>query len=470
MATHDYVIANGSGSAVRQDINGAFAAIATNNADTTPGPTTTYQYQWWADKTSGLMKLRNGDNDAWVSLFNLDGSSLGPGKVTFGATEVVFNDAGNDVDFRIEGDTNANLFFVDAGNDGVGIGTATAPSLLSLQQGSDDSYLRFRQSSEFDAGSVGHVIDSRNTAGNANTQLTLRGNPLTFWNNGEAARIDSSGRLGIGATTVDEHLHIEGTGTQRVKIQATDTSISGLVMMNTNRRYDVQVSGSDLQFYDNTGSAERMKITSLGEVYINQTTQDAAVGGNCKLQVRGTQPEHTAVFRNTNSTPYGPIIAFDTDKNNTGSQFLRCDGGATKRAEIRSNGGLANYSDNNANLSDEREKKNIEPLDSTWSCLKNWELKKFHRNGDADTDDKRYGVIAQQIAPHCPEVITDWVKQTAADAVVDDDGNIVTPAVEEVTRMAVREQQMMWMAIKALQEAQTRIEQLEAKVAALESA
>ena len=120
-------------------------------------------------------------------------------------------------------------------------------------------------------------------------------------------------------------------------------------------------------------------------------------------------------------------------------------------------------------MCDEREKKNIETLDSTWGCLKNWELKKFHYNEDDDSDDKRYGVIAQQVAPHCPELITNWVKQQAKDAVLDDDGNVVTPAVEEVNRMAVKEQQMMWMAIKALQEAQARIETLEAEVAALKS-
>ena len=34
-----------------------------------------------------------------------------------------FNDSGADVDFRIEGDTEQNLFFVDGGTDKVGIGT-----------------------------------------------------------------------------------------------------------------------------------------------------------------------------------------------------------------------------------------------------------------------------------------------------------------------------------------------------------
>jgi hypothetical protein len=40
-------------------------------------------------------------------------------RVEFGTTEVVFNDGGADVDFRVEGDTNASLFKIDAGLDQV---------------------------------------------------------------------------------------------------------------------------------------------------------------------------------------------------------------------------------------------------------------------------------------------------------------------------------------------------------------
>jgi hypothetical protein len=68
-------------------------------------------------------------------------------------------------------------------------------------------------------------------------------------------------------------------------------------------------------------------------------------------------------------------------------------------------------------------------------------------------------VIAQQVAESCPEMIT--VFQEAKEATEE------APAQEE--RLGVKEQQMYWMAIKALQEAQVRIEQLEAKVAALET-
>jgi len=118
---------------------------------------------------------------------------------------------------------------------------------------------------------------------------------------------------------------------------------------------------------------------------------------------------------------------------------------------VTSNGGISNVSANNVNLSDEREKKNIELLESQWDSLKQWSLKKFHYNADADSDNKKLGVIAQEVETHNPEVIAEFN--------VDD----------ETTRMAVKEQQMMWMAIKTLQEAQTRIETLEARVTELEN-
>ena len=45
---------------------------------------------------------------------------------------VVFNDAGDDVDFRIESDGNANIFFVDGANDRVGLGTNSPSSVLHV--------------------------------------------------------------------------------------------------------------------------------------------------------------------------------------------------------------------------------------------------------------------------------------------------------------------------------------------------
>ena len=83
MATHDYVIANGTGAAVRSDLNGALAAIVSQNSSATE-PSPSYAYQRWADTTAGVMKMRNGANNAWISLYELDGTFLG-GEISLSA-------------------------------------------------------------------------------------------------------------------------------------------------------------------------------------------------------------------------------------------------------------------------------------------------------------------------------------------------------------------------------------------------
>ena len=72
MPTHDYIIANGTGAAVRADINLALSAIVSLNSSASE-PGTMYAYQLWADTAAGLLKIRNGANSAWIALRQLDG-------------------------------------------------------------------------------------------------------------------------------------------------------------------------------------------------------------------------------------------------------------------------------------------------------------------------------------------------------------------------------------------------------------
>ena len=58
MATHDYVLANQSGSSFRTDLNNALAAVVSNNSNATE-PSTKYAYELWADTNSGYLKIRN---------------------------------------------------------------------------------------------------------------------------------------------------------------------------------------------------------------------------------------------------------------------------------------------------------------------------------------------------------------------------------------------------------------------------
>ena len=250
----------------------------------------------------------------------------------------------------------------------------------------------------------------------------------------------------------------------------------------------------DIYFTTGTSNTEKLRITSAGNVNIGpsfDTSSSSGFGiehnisnvtnnrtGCIKLQADGNNNAYYNVLEvyngNTQSCRihangsfiHGSLVAggggggyISKDEvaqyaNSTAASLFRgwdASGSSNVlRVQLKGNGGIANYQANDSNLCDEREKKNIVSLDSKWDKVKSWELKKFHYNEDADTDDLRYGVIAQQVETLCPEVISDWKKS------------------EGVIRKGVKEQQMMWMGIKALQEAMAKIETLEAKVAALE--
>jgi hypothetical protein len=76
MAQHDYILANQSGAAFRSDLNNGLAAIVSNNSGVAQ-PSTTYAYQWWSDTTTGLLKLRNAANNAWITIGTLADANLG---------------------------------------------------------------------------------------------------------------------------------------------------------------------------------------------------------------------------------------------------------------------------------------------------------------------------------------------------------------------------------------------------------
>src|SRR3990167_10058575 len=58
------------------------------------------------------------------------GTIAGTGLAIQGAS--IFNESGADVDQRMEGDTDANLFFLDASTDRIGVGTATPATKLDV--------------------------------------------------------------------------------------------------------------------------------------------------------------------------------------------------------------------------------------------------------------------------------------------------------------------------------------------------
>ena len=80
--------------------------------------------------------------DIALDSISSDGSAIGIGASGDTVTcegAWIFNEAGADVNLRVDGDTEQNLLFVDAGNDHVGIGVATPHARLTVKDGQDIS-------------------------------------------------------------------------------------------------------------------------------------------------------------------------------------------------------------------------------------------------------------------------------------------------------------------------------------------
>ena len=375
--THDMIIDNSTGANVRADINNALAALVSNSSSSSE-PATKYAYMWWADTTTGILKIRNSANNAWIELFQLDGtltledgsastpalafrddldtgifsgganqlevSTGGTERLMLSNTSTVFNQSGADTDFRIESDSNTHAFFLDAGNNRIGISTSSPDTLLHLV-GADTAIIRLENSDnslvadqligglEFEktdpsgagAGVVGGVRMYSGDSIGSSTYLAFSTSSSST-NNVEACRIDSSGNLGIAKSSdIHEKLNIldasqaANSRSGGLLLQCSATSgadvgvpiawrghigngteaqtygLAAICGRKENTTYDFGASAAKgyLQFCttDNSG-AERMRITSAGLVGVGTSSPAASIdlvrGGNECLRMENS--------------------------------------------------------------------------------------------------------------------------------------------------------------------------------------
>ncbi len=76
MSQHDYDIANQTFPNTRADINNALLANRSLNSGTS-APSSTTPYMLWADTTTGLLKIRDAADSAWIVIGRLDGEGFG---------------------------------------------------------------------------------------------------------------------------------------------------------------------------------------------------------------------------------------------------------------------------------------------------------------------------------------------------------------------------------------------------------
>jgi len=125
------------------------------------------------------------------------GALTASGNVSFDGGTFVFNESGADKDFRIEGDTDANLFFTDASTDRVGIGTSSPGAQLQLNKSGTGDYTTFRLSNSGASGKTYEIGVGGNAA------AAGYANNLYFYDSTAASlrmTLDSSGNLGLGVT------------------------------------------------------------------------------------------------------------------------------------------------------------------------------------------------------------------------------------------------------------------------------
>ena len=318
MATHDYDIANQSGAAFRTDLNNALAAIQSNNSNSS-SPATTVAYQWWADTTDNVLKIRNSANNAWVELFQLDGTltledgnastpalafrdDLNTGIFSSGndifniatggverfelsAGSAIFNEDGADCDFRVEGDTEANLFFVNAGLDFIGINESVPLAKLHIK-----------------------VADS---GASAFTHCAL------FIEDSDQTFIDiMSGTTGKGGINFGD-----SGGSQRGVIEYDHTN--------------------DFMKF-NVNNAERVRIDSSGDIIVGHTaaiTTSASV--TKRLQILGANFETaSALIARFNNGANGPCLGFGLSRTSTiGGNAVVSDGDELAKIRFYANDG-----------------------------------------------------------------------------------------------------------------------------------
>lgn len=73
----DYSIANGTGAAVRTDLNNVFAAIQSLNSGSADPSGTQVAFQLSVNTTSNLLKLRNASNNGYIEIGNVTQANLG---------------------------------------------------------------------------------------------------------------------------------------------------------------------------------------------------------------------------------------------------------------------------------------------------------------------------------------------------------------------------------------------------------
>jgi len=259
--------------------------------------------------------------------------------------------------------------------------------------------------------------------------------------------LDSSGNLEVN----NGNLTIDKSASPNLLFNIDGTE-KGYIRQNANNLESNSASGSVLF---KTGGTDRMTIDSSGNIDITTGVINVP-SGDFKIQLNGENRYKTEPANGIHRfyTPDEGIFVFSNQTGTNTSLFkghhsaTDANGtNATTAFVVFGNGNVQNLNNSYGALSDLALKENISDSSSQWNDIKAVKVKKYSLKADNLDSANQIGVIAQDL-----------------------ESSGMNGLVETIDDVKSVKYSVLYMkAVKALQEAMTRIETLEAKVTALES-
>lgn len=344
-----------------------------------------------------------GTNLDYSPNLTFDGTALSVDNST-----VIFNESGADVDFRIESDGNAGMFFLDGGNNRVGIGTASpgftldiagtariasaSSSRLEIWAGSASGGLSlgadvnlatrsvnvrkvgiisapdFANTSNIELFSLNSPDASTNTlsfggrSGGSNTGAT----ELNFITNATPATtggtvrlyVASDGKLGMGITSPQTNLHLQESNTDTIptiEIEQLSTGDAGLQFSIAGDSFAMGIDNSDNDLFKiSYAAAEGTAVLGTGDVLtldgagLLSTTRVSVPDGSAALPSIKVGDEQNGLFSSA-ANQLGFTINGSQRAVLSGSTFVLAVGGGGSPVRIAASN-LSNTSGSSAEI------------------------------------------------------------------------------------------------------------------------
>jgi len=301
-----------------------------------------------------------------------------------------------------------------------------------------------------------------------NTTTSVNGGQLTFHTKTDAGslterlRIDSSGNVGIGRTSIAQPssgattLAIQGTSTTKggaIRLYSSDDSVAAYIYLDNTSGLSINTSTSHPMVFRTAGS-EAMRIDSSGNVRIGTDTTNDIVNSNYSLHVKDAEGIASEATANGGAC----FMANKNASNTDGYYFVGYDSGFKFKVEM--DGDVYNTNGTYGQISsDIRLKENIKDATSKLNDLNSLNVKNFNYIGN---DKKQIGFIADEFQQVFPSLVTE-----SDTRVYDDDGNVIN-GFEDAKGLKVGME--FAILVKAMQELSAQNDALVARIEALENA